>query len=95
MLVREVHVRQSHKALQALCIGVFACLASMALAVGFLSLASGCYHARPQQPQPDANPCMLGTDERCGCAFSYVRPAYLCPGYRPPNHDGCHWSCSQ
>lgn len=101
MLLREVEPRRPHALLAALAIGVFSCLAAASLAIAFLSLATGCYHARPRYvPEPSGYPahatftaCSLVTDEHCGCSFSYVRPAYLCPGYTSPQHDGCHWRC--
>lgn len=52
MLLREVHVRRPHRTIQAVAIGVFACLAAMAMAVAFLGLATGCYHAAlPPRPR--------------------------------------------
>lgn len=101
MLVREVQIPPSPAAfLGALAIGVLSLLASAALSVAFLSLATGCHSTTRYIPEPSSypahatiTPCSMVTDERCGCAFSFVRPAYLCPGYTTPRHDGCHWSC--
>jgi hypothetical protein len=81
MLLREVEIRNARPVAQAVAIGVFACLASAAMAVAFLSLATGCHHASPAHVPPRP---LMRVPPHPSFSICHADLALLCLGQCPP-----------